>query len=158
MQNIEYTKIDDEIKQKIIGQWGQWVQDWNCIPEGRGCYGVAATADAKIVGFAALGPQELTPPLNGCFDAYIMDIEVDEEFQRRGIGRTLAGMLEDWAKSYGYRQIRAWSSEKSVEAIHMWYNLNYCMCPAVMLGVSAVTGDPNEKVTGYYYAKMLNPK
>ena len=158
MNNFTFIEVNDEIKGRIIAQWGQWVQDWNCIPKGEGCYAVAALSDDKIVGYAALGPQELIPPLNGCIDAYIMDIEVDEEFQRRGIGRTLVGMLEDWAKSYGYRQIRAWSSQYSVEAIHMWYALNYCMCPAVMLGVSAVTGDPNEKVIGYYYAKILNPK
>ena len=125
------------------------------MPEGDGCYVAAALLNEEVVGFASLGPAELIPPLSGCISACIMDIEVEDDFQRKGIGRTLVGMLEDWAKNYGYRQVWAWSSQKNVEAIQMWYALDYGMCPAVMLGESAI-GDPNDKIVGYYVVKILN--
>ena len=150
-----YTEIDEEIEEKMIAKWGKWVK--GNLPKGEGCYAVAALTEGEVVGCATLGPKELLPPLDGRFDAFIRFIEVEEQYRRKGIGKTIVGMLENWAKSYGYRQIRAWSSQDKTEALNMWYALNYCMCPAVMLGVSAKTGDPNEKVLGYYYAKMLNP-
>ena len=37
----------------------------------------------------------------------------------------------------------------------MWYSMNYCMCPAAMLGQSVAPGYENKQIVGYYYAKML---
>lgn len=158
MDNIIFTEANDEIKEKICVTWDH-MKEWRSelMPEGDDCYVAAALLNGEVVGFASLGPAELISPLNGCVSACIMDIEVEDEFHRKGIGRTLVGMLEDWAKNYGYRQIWAWSSQPNVEAIHMWYALNYGMCPAVMLGKSAI-GDTDAKVVGYYVVKMLNPK
>ena len=153
--SFTYIQIDERIEAKIITKWGDWVKEE--FPKGEGCYAVAALMGDEVVGFATLGPRKFIPPLEEYRDAFIQSIEVDEQFQRRGIGSALVGMLESWAKAYGYRQIRAWSSQDKTSALHMWYALNYCMCPAVMLGVSVKTGDPSEKVVGYYYAKMLNP-
>ena len=157
MDNIIFIEANEVIKENICVIW-EHMKKWrlDLMPEGDGCYVAAALINGEVVGFASLAPAELIPPLNGVVSACITDIEVDEAYQRKGIGRTLIGMLEDWAKNYGYRQIWAWSSQNNVEAIRMWYALNYGMCPAVMLGKSAV-GDPNAKIVGYYVVKMLNP-
>ena len=157
MDNFIFTEANEEIKEKICVNW-EHMRKWRLglMPEGEGCYVAAALLNGEVVGFASLAPVELISPMNGCISACIKDIEVEDEFQRKGIGRTLVGKLEEWAKNYGYRQITAWSSQNKVEAIHMWYALNFGMCPAVMLGESAV-GDPNAKIVGYYVVKMLNP-
>jgi ribosomal protein S18 acetylase RimI-like enzyme len=83
-------------------------------------------------------------------------IEVDESYRRQAIGKQIIKILEKKAREYGYKQIRAWSSEDKVEALNMWYSLNYCMCPAAMLGQSIKPGFENQKIIGYYYAKILN--
>ena len=63
--------------------------------------------------------------------------------------------LEKFAKSYGYYQIRAWSSIECISALKMFYKLQYCMCPAAMLGTSVLHGYENKQIVGYYYAKLL---
>jgi len=58
---------------------------------------------------------------------------------------------EKWAKEYGYRQIRAWSSQDKIEAIPMWYALDYCMCPAKIWVEWC-----KKVVDGFYVTKKLN--
>ncbi|MCL2199264.1 MAG: GNAT family N-acetyltransferase [Defluviitaleaceae bacterium] len=149
MSEIVYRQIDQTLKDKIISIHGDWITQHCCLCIEEGSYAVAALLNEEIVGFAGINSAELPPPLNGCFDAFINCIEVDERFQRHGIGRHLIGMLESWAKAYGYRQIRAWSSEDKVAAIHMWYALNYGMCPSIEVH--------DVIIKGYVYAKILNP-
>ena len=65
--------------------------------------------------------------------------------------------MEDYAASKGFLQIRSWSSEDKSEALHMWYKLGFCMCPAAQLGPSVKPGYENQQIVGYYYGKVLNP-
>ena len=92
------------------------------------------------------------------WDGFIEVIEVAEAYRRQGIGSNLVKFLEEYAASYGYYQIRAWSSEDKTEALNMWRKLNYCMCPAAMLGQNVKKGFENQQIVGYYYAKLLNPQ
>lgn len=46
--------------------------------------------------------------------------------------------------------------EDKVEALNMWYSLNYCMCHSAMLGQSIAPGLENQQIIGYYYAKILS--
>ena len=62
----------------------------------------------------------------------------------------LIAMPEEWASDFGYRQIRAWSSQDKQEAIPMWNALDYCMCPAKIWVEWC-----KEVVDGYYVAKRL---
>jgi len=156
MQNITYKQIDDEIKEKIIAWFGDAITRYDMLPKRDGCYSVAAMCGEQVVGFTAVAPARWNPPLEQYGDAFIHSIEVDESFRRRGIGRRLITMLEDWARESGYRQIRAWSSYESPEALHMWYIMDYAMCPAVEPIYE--NGKLNGLNPGYYYAKMLNPK
>ncbi len=73
-----------------------------------------------VVGFAAIHPQQWIAPLDNYSDGFIEVIEVAKEYRRQGIGSHLVKLLEEFAKSYGYHQIRAWSSDDKVEALHMW--------------------------------------
>ncbi|MBQ2669037.1 MAG: GNAT family N-acetyltransferase [Clostridia bacterium] len=153
--NIIYKEIDQAIEEKIVKQYGSWVHDWNCLVKGEGCYLVAATDGDIIAGFAALHPAQWIAPLEQYSDAFIEVIEVSEDYRRKGIGSTLVKMMEDFAKTYGYYQIRSWSSVDKVEALHMWRKLKYAMCPAAMLGEPVKETDLTQ-IPGFYYAKLLN--
>lgn len=156
MMNILYEEFNDVLEEKVIKHFGSWIKDYQCIQKGSGCYAIAALHEDKIVGCAAIHPAQFIPPLEKYFDAFIELIEVDESYRRQGIGKRLIRILEEKARGYGYKQIRAWSSQDKVEALNMWYSLNYCMCPAAMLGQSIAPGFENQQIIGYYYAKMLN--
>lgn len=154
--NIIYREINDAIEDAIVAQYGSWVRDYDCLVRGDGCYLIAAMDGDMVAGFAALHPEQWIAPLEQYSDGFIEVIEVAKAYQRQGIGSTLVKMLEEYAASYGYYQIRAWSSDDKVEALHMWRKLNYCMCPAAMLGQSICEGYEDQQIVGYYYAKLLN--
>lgn len=154
MQTIIYKKIDDEIEEKIIAWFGDGIMKYDMLPKRDGCYRVAAMYNEQVVGFAAVSPAQWTPPLEQYGDAFINSIEVEESFRRQGIGRKLITMLEDWVRDGGYRQIRAWSSYESPEALYMWYAMGYAMCPATEPIYE--NGQLKELNPGYYYAKILN--
>ena len=154
---IIYKEIDAAIEDAIIVQYGSWVREYECLVRGDGCCLIAAMDGDVVAGFAALHPEQWIAPLEQYSDGFIEVIEVNKAYQRQGIGSTLVKLLEEYAASYGYYQIRAWSSSDKVEALNMWRKLNYCMCPAAMLGQSVCPGYENQQIVGYYYAKLLNP-
>lgn len=130
--NIVYKEIDKRLEEQIVETWGAWVIQYGCLYYGEGCYSLAAIVDGVPVGFISTHPMQLPKPLDMHYDAYISDLEVDENYRRKGIASRLLAMMEEWAKEYGYRQLRAWSSDNEVEAISMWYALGYGVCPAIM--------------------------
>jgi len=156
MPDITYVEIDERLEKKLYEKYGDWLYKYNCLPKYDGCYNVAAMSGDEVAGFATLGPQQWTPPLDMYNDMFIHCIDVDESFRRQGIARHLVGMMESWAKGHGYRQIRAWSSYNAVAALHMWYALDYAMCPAQELIYDA-EGKLVQIINGYRYAKILNP-
>ena len=107
--NILYKEIDAAIEKAIVAQYGNWVRDCNCLVQGEGCYLVAAMDEERIAGFVALHPAKWISPLDQYSDGFIEVIEVAESYRRQGIGGTLVKLLEEYATSYGYYQIRAWS-------------------------------------------------
>lgn len=153
--NIIYKEIDAVIEKSIAEQYGSWVFDWNCLMQGEGCYRIAAMDGETVAGFAALHPANWIAPLEQYTDAFIEVIEVAADYRRKGVGSTLVSMMESYAKTYGYYQIRSWSSTDKVEALHMWRKLKYAMCPAAMLGEPVKETDLKQ-IPGFYYAKILN--
>ena len=153
--DIVYKEIDKSIEEQIVQLWGDWVTKYNCLHYGEGCYSLAALADGVPVGFISVYPLQLPKPLDMYHDAYIADLEVDENYRRKGIAAKLTGMAEEWAKAYGYRQIRAWSSDDKTEAIPMWYALGYGVCPAIMRGESVIKEFAGKPIYGFYVSKVL---
>ena len=156
LNEITYVKIDSALKQKIITWFGDAIAKYDMLPDRDDCYRVAAMCEEQVIGFTAAAPVAWTSPLEQYCDIFIHSIEVDESFRRRGIGRRLITMLENWTQNSGYRQIRAWSSYESPEALHMWYAMGYAMCPAVQPIYE--NGKVSRLNPGYYYAKILNLK
>lgn len=153
--DIVYKEIDIDIEEQIVAIWGRWVIECGCLHYGEGCYSLAALADGVPVGFISTFPLQLPQPLNMHCDAYIDDLEVDEDYRRKGIASRLLAMTEEWARSYGYRQLRAWSSDGKSEAIPMWYALGYGVCPAVMRGESVISEFVGKPIYGFYAVKVL---
>lgn len=153
--NIVYKEIDESIEKQIVNIWGDWVTEWGCLHYGDGCYSLAALVDGVPVGFISTYPLQLPEPLDMYCDAYIDDLEVAENYRRKGIASTLLSMTEEWAKAYGYRQIRSWSSDDKLEAIPMWYALGYGVCPAIMRGVSVIKEFIGKPIHGFYVSKVL---
>lgn len=157
MSQIIYREImENEIK-LFAKKFGNYVIEYGCLHFGYGCYSLAAFHGEEPVGFISTYPETLIPPLEEQCDAYIDVIEVDKKYRGHGIARKMITMTEQWAKGYGYRQIRSWSSDDKEEAIPMWYALNYCVCPAIMYGEDLCPNEDGSKPTGYYVAKLLNP-
>jgi len=155
--DIVYREVDRKIEDAIVRTFGEWVREFACIHRGDGCLSLAALHGERPVGFISTFGRNYPEPLSDYTEAFIDVIEVDEHYRRRGIAATLLRMTEDWAKGYGYHQIASWSSDDKTEAIHMWYALDWCVCPAVMRGESLLEEFRGEKNPGFYVAKMLNP-
>ena len=155
MPEISFNEINPAIEQQIIAIWGDWVAEYGCLHYGDGCYSLAAVCDGKPIGFVSVYPAQLPPPLQMHWDAYIDVLDVHRDFRRRGIARALLHKTEQWAKAYGYRQIRSWSSDDKSEAIPMWYALGYGVCPAMMRGVSVKKEFIGKPINGFYVSKVL---
>lgn len=106
MKNITFKEIDPDIAKQIVEIWGDWVVEYGCLHDGDGCYSLAALYDGTPVGYISTYPLQLQEPLQMYSDAYIDDLEVREEFRRQGIARELLARTEEWARAYGYRQLR----------------------------------------------------
>ena len=75
-------------------------------------YFVAALIDNKVVGTGALDGNEVTT------------VFVDPEHQQRGIGRTIMGELERYAKNQGLREIIL---NSSITALGFYKKLDYSL-------------------------------
>jgi len=151
MSEITYIKIDNSIVQCIAKKFGDYIIKYNCFHFDEGCFSMAAFYGKEPVGFLSVYPKTYPTPLSNINDAYIDVIEVEKAFQRQGIAKEMIRQTEEWAKTYGYSQIRAWSSNDKLEAIHMWYTLGYCICPAKIWVEWC-----KEIVDGFYVAKKFS--
>ena len=80
--------------------------------------------------------------------ASITDIDVLDDYRRRGIARRLVELAADRARQDGAYQLSAWSTDDKVEAIPMWRALGF--------GLSRVTHSMwDEEVTGYFAIRTL---
>lgn len=158
MLDIVYQGIDKEMEKKIVQVFGEWVTEFECIHYEEGSYSIAALYEDKPVGFISTYPLNLPEPLQQYSDAYIDVIEVHENFRRQGIAKKLLSMTEEWAKDYGYPQVRSWSSDDKAEAIPMWFALGYGVCPAVMRGESLLKEFAGMPIYGFYVSKILGKK
>ena len=147
---INYQEIDTSIHEKIAVKYGEVAK--NHIHNENGSCSFAAMRDDTPIGFISIYIRNLDAPIGEEKDAYIDIIEVDKEYRQMGIATELIMRTEQWAKKAGLLQVRAWSSQDKVEAIPMWRNLGYGLCPAKIW-----IERHNIAVDGYYVVKQLNP-
>lgn len=147
-----FRKICVSDVSKIAQKFGNYIIRYKCLHFGDNCFSLGTFYNNEPIGIISAYPKPYPRPLNNRKDAFIDVLDVDTNFRRQGIARELIRITEEWAKVYGYSQIRAWSSEDKPEAIQMWYNLGYCMCPAKIH-----LEWREEDINGFYVAKKLNP-
>ena len=147
---INYQEINESLLEKIALKFGEMAKKHIHLEDGS-C-SLVALCDDSIVGIISVYTRSLAIPISEERDAYIDIIEVDKNYQRVGIATELIKRAEEWAKRIGLLQIRAWSSEDKTEAIPMWHNLGYGLCPAKIWYEWC-----NEAIDGYYVVKQLNP-
>ena len=146
MSDMHFTLADERKLKQIIEKW-TWVRrEWLHIEDG---FTVVVLERNKVVGFISVRWRNLSEPLEGIKEGFIDIIEVDDKYRRQGIATRLIQMSEQQCIANGACQIRAWSSEDKVEAIHLWHSLRYCLCPAA----DYPRGKP---IHGYFVAKSLS--
>ena len=146
--DIIYKEIDLKILEKINEKYGEWAKKHIHINENS--YSLAVFYNDIPIAFISTYIRQLIKPLEIEKDAYIDVIEVDENFRRKGIASELIKNTENWVKSKDIFQIRSWSSQDKIEAIPMWYSLEYCMCPSKIWVEWC-----KEIVNGYYVVKKI---
>ena len=146
---IVYKEINTELLEKIHNKYGKWAKEH--IHLENGSFSITALHENIPIGFISTYTKKLPKPLDDKKDAYIDVIEIDEQFRRKGIAKEFIKRSEKWAKDEGLSQIRSWSSQNKIEAISMWYALDYNMCPAKIWVEWC-----KEIVDGYYVVKKIN--
>ncbi|KAF0197745.1 MAG: hypothetical protein FD169_347 [Bacillota bacterium] len=108
---------------------------------------IACCADIPIA-LISIIYRELPAPLSTTTEAFIDIIEVRPEFRRMGIARQLVERACKEAANTNSHQLRGWSSADKIEALPMWKELGFTMCPATIY-------PHGQEVKGYYFAKLL---
>ena len=143
--NIQFVDASEAIKARVLNEWGEKTARHMHIADG---FSIVALHGEMLVGLISIYWRELPAPLHGEFDAYIDVLEVHRDFRRQGIAKRLIEMSMERAMQKGMRQIRSWSSEDKMEAIHLWKALGFGVCPAT-------TYPKGQEVRGYFVAKIL---
>jgi GNAT superfamily N-acetyltransferase len=145
MEDIQYLEIDSSWKDRMAEEWGQKVSSHVCFSDG---FTIIAMLQQNMVGLISVCWRELPPPLAGVQEGYINIIEVRTAYRKRGIARQLIALSISRAAGHHAYQLRAWSSEDKLEALPMWKQLGFGLCPAV-------TFPGGEEVHGYFVTKVL---
>ena len=120
---ITYVHATPELKRRMQEQWASNASDFVHF-DGDHCNIVALTED-KPVALIVAKKRPLSEPLHMLWEAYIDVIEVEPAYQRRGIGTALVERIVAWACERQLAQVRAWSNEDRVEALHLWAKLGF---------------------------------
>jgi GNAT superfamily N-acetyltransferase len=109
---------------------------------------ISARSRTTHVGLITAYTRTLPAPLQAALETFIDFLEVREEFQDRGIAGRLVEMALAHAKSLGHYQVRGWTSQDNIEAIHAWVKLRFGLHP----GSTSAQG---KEVRGYFATKTL---
>jgi GNAT superfamily N-acetyltransferase len=144
-ENIEYLEIDESWKSRIADEWNIKVLRHLHFSDG---FTIAAIHENLSIGIISVYWRELPAPLVNTKEGYINILEVRPAYRRRGIARKLIILSAQRAQEFKAYQIRAWSSEDKIEAIPMWKQLGFGLCPAT-------TYPRGQEVQGYFVTKVL---
>jgi len=142
----QYLEADSLTVEEIVSKW-KWVRaEWLHVEGG---FTEVAKVGEEIVGFISVRWRDLPPPLKNLSEGFIDIIDVDARYRRQGIARELLTRAERRCREHRACQISAWSSDDKKEAIPMWYELGFGLCPAT----DYPQGQP---VKGYFVAKRID--
>lgn len=145
-ENIAYLEIDESWKPRVAEEWSEKVAQHLHFSDG---FTIVALHQNLSIGIVSTYWRELPAPLLSTVEGYIDIIEVKPAYRKRGIARQLINLTIQKAREYKAYQLRAWSSEDKVEAIPMWKQLGFGLCPAT-------TFPRGQEVHGFFVARILS--
>lgn len=145
-KKIQYLEIDETWKSRIVEEWNEKVERHLHFCDG---FTIVALDEGFSIGIISVYWRELPTPLLGTVEGYINILEVRPAYRKRGIARQLIHLSIQKAQEYGAYQMRSWSSEDKSEAIPMWKQLGFGLCPAI-------TFPRGQEIHGFFVAKVLN--
>ena len=145
-ENIEYLEIDESWKPRIIEEWNEKVERHLHFSDG---FTIVALHENVSIGVISVYWRELPAPLHSTIEGYINILEVRPAYRKRGIARQLINLSIEKAQEHKAYQVRSWSSEDKIEAIPMWKQLGFGLCPAT-------TFPRGQEIHGFFVAKILN--
>lgn len=144
-KDITYRFADNATVEWAAREWSQVVADHMHIEDG---FTLLACCSDIPIALISIAYRELPSPLPTTAEAFIDIIEVRPEFRRMGIARRLVELACEEASRTTSYQLRGWSSADKIEAIPMWKELGFALCPATIY-------PRGQEVKGYYFAKLL---
>lgn len=145
-ENIEYLEIEESWKPRIIEEWNEKVAQHLHFSDG---FTIVALHRNLSIGIISVYWRELPAPLLSTIEGYINILEVRPAYRKRGIAKTLIDLSIQRARENHAYQLRSWSSEDKVEAIPMWKQLGFGLCPAI-------TFPRGQEVHGFFVIKILS--
>jgi GNAT superfamily N-acetyltransferase len=144
--DIEYLEIDESWRSRIIDEWNEKVERHLHFSDG---FTIVALHENLSIGIISTYWRELPSPLPSTREGYINILEVRPAYRKRGIARQLINLSIQKARECKAYQMRSWSSEDKVEAIPMWKQLGFGLCPAT-------TFPRGHEIRGFFVAKILS--
>ncbi len=145
-ESIEYLEIDESWKPRITEEWNEKVERHFHFSDG---FTIVALHESLSIGVISVDWRELPAPLPSTIEGYINILEVRPAYRKRGIARQLINLSIQKAREHKAYQVRSWSSEDKIEAIPMWKQLGFGLCPAT-------TFPRGQEVHGFFVAKILS--
>jgi GNAT superfamily N-acetyltransferase len=143
--NITYEFVAKSTVDRLREIWGEKAYRHFHVAEG---FMISAEADKKSIGLVSTYWRELPQPFVGLREVYIDFLEVHQEYRRQGIASRLVEQTLEKAFAGGAYQVRSWSSEDKLEALPMWKQLGFGLCPAT-------TFPRGLEVQGFFVVKRL---
>ncbi len=106
----------------VSTEWGESAARHMHVDDG---FTIVASDSGKLVGLLSVRWDELPPPLEHTTEGYIYTIQVDSDWRRRGVASRMVERATERALEQGVYQLRAWSSDDKVAALHMWRALGF---------------------------------
>lgn len=145
-ENIAYLEIDESWKPRIAEERNEKVAQHLHFSDG---FTIVALHQNLSIGIVATDWRVLPDPLPSTVEGYIDIVEVKPAYRKRGIARQLINLTIQKAREYKAYQLRAWSSEDKVEAIPMWKQLGFGLCPTT-------TFPRGQEVHGFFVTRILD--
>ena len=93
-----------------------------------------AREDGRVFGLALVQDKD-TPPYPAFIQrryTYLMDLVVDPEYRRQGVGRALLGAVKDWAESRDAEFIELGVLAQNEDAIRLYESLGFKISRKIM--------------------------